>query len=261
MPPPETIPSRPHISPTRHTVNPFRKALTLLILPGMMPAAPADVTLSGITYAQNFDGLAGGLPAGWGITKSATPTSLGSTTFITYEPNPTAWEAKVTGSAKKEAPSDNWRNISGCNLAPGASASQQAANPNRALGWRPGASTTRSGAVTFALKNTRGFKDFRLSVTLFCPFDGSAKLNQTYVVEYSVGQSPDFIPVGPVYETGKVFGTVTITVEPAQLKAIDHQPGPVCFRIRGSSVSGTSKSGLDTLGIDDFILTYVPATR
>ena len=71
-----------------------------------------------------------------------------------------------------------------------------------------------------------------------------------------MGDTGAFTQLGATYATGTVFGQSTITANSITLSAINNQSSIVYFRVRGTTSSGTSSSGLDVLGIDNFTLSY-----
>jgi hypothetical protein len=213
-------------------------------------ASFSQIALSGSSYMQNFDALGSGLPAGWSVSTSATINSLGTT--ATFTSAQTAWDA--TSAA--------FRNISSNDIAFGSNGAAQSANANRALGWRPVGSNAgevapfRTGAVTLEIENTLGFRDFKLSLDLFQSNNTSGV--QTYVVEYRVGISGNFIQIGTSYTTSDLAANfVDFNVRQLtniSLAALDDQAEPVFIRVRGTTSSGSTN--LDTIGLDNFVLTY-----
>ncbi len=203
--------------------------------------------LTGTGYSENFNNLVSGLPVGWSVTSNTTSTTLG--TASTFQTAATDWNVSLSTE------SANFRNISGNNVAVGSNSATQSANLDRALGWRPGTALSRNGSVAVELTNTTGFENFSLSVTLFSP--NNVSNDQTYALEYRIGSSGSFTQLGSTYSTGTVFGTTTITANSVTLSALNNQSSGVIFRVRGTATSGTSSSGLDVLGIDNFSLNYV----
>ncbi len=134
----------------------------------------------------------------------------------------------------------------------GDSSTAQSSNMDRALGWRPNSASTRNGAVTLHIANTLGLRDFSVAVTLFTA-NNVGDTDQSYSFEYRLGDIGDFITLG-TYTTAAPFDPVELSASSIMLEALDNQSSAVFFRVRGTSTTGTSN--LDTLGIDNFSLTY-----
>jgi len=208
--------------------------------------ASAQLTLTALSYEQNFDALASGLPTGWTVHLGATASTLGTETNLTA--SATTWSSASTvfrniASFEGGTTSDN--------------TGAQTANTNRALGWRPINVTSqntgaRNGAVMLHIEDTLGFRDFNLRITLFTANNVAAG-DQSYSAEFRVGHSGDFASIGS-YNTTNPFADFELTASAAMLATWNNQNSPVYFRIRGTSTSGTTN--LDTLGIDSFSLTY-----
>jgi hypothetical protein len=204
----------------------------------------AQLSLSGTSYLADFNSLNSGLPTGWSVSTGATVSTLGTAT--TFTTAPTAWNATAgvfRNSASNSAQvSDN--------------ATAQSNRTDRALGWRPVGVTgldtgAREGAVTLTIANTTGLQNFNLSVTLFTA--NNVANDQTYALEYRVGPNGSFTSLG-TYLTGAPFNSSTLSANSLTLSALNNQSDSVLIRIRGISTTGTGS--LDTLGIDNFTLTY-----
>ncbi len=211
---------------------------TLLLI---VSQSRGQITLSLPGYEQRFDALSSGLPLGWAVYSGASVSSLGIET--TFTSSPTTWSNTSTvfrniASFDGSSPTDN--------------TAAQSANLDRALGWRPNNASTRNGAVTFHIANTVGLRDFGVSVTLFTG-NNVGDTNQSYSFEYRLGDIGDFVAIG-TYTTSAPFDPVELSASPFTLSVLDDQSNAVYFRIRGTTPSGTTS--LDTLGIDNFSLTY-----
>lgn len=209
--------------------------------------ASAQINLTGISYTQNFNGLASGLPTGWSVQTSTAASTLGNSG--TFTAAATTWAA---GTALTD-----FRNVASDNIAFGSTAGTQGSDLNRALGWRPLAAATdaRAGSIMLTLANTTGFQNFSMSVHVFTGND-SATSSQAYLLEFRVGNSGDFTPLATYLTptTGATgFNAQTFTVDPITLAALNDQPDVVYFRLRGTAASGTS---LDSIALDDFSLSY-----
>lgn len=221
----------------------LRPTLALVTLSAVL-TAPAQVVLTGTAYTQDFNAISSGLPDGWSVSTSATLSTLGDTAVFTQ--TATNWSS-TTGV---------FRNIASNTGTTSDNTATQSANTDRALGWRPVGVTSentgpRQGAVTFVLAHTSGLQNFNLSVSLFTANDVAN--NQTYALEYRVGTTGNFSSLG-TYTTGTPFSPTTLTANSVTLSALNNQNAPVYIRIRGTSLTGTGN--LDTLGIDNFSLTY-----
>lgn len=200
----------------------------------------AQVTLSGASYTQDFNSIGSGLPTGWSVYTSATDTTLGTAT--TFTTTTTSWSSTTAGS--------DFRNIATFG------SSNQSTDSDRAIGWRPLAASSgaRTGAVMLSLANTTGFTNFSLSFDIFTA--NNVNETQTYSIEYRVGNSGAFTQLSTFTtpDSGSLsLNASTISVNSVSLSALSNQSQSVYFRIRGTATSGTS---LDTIGIDNFVLSY-----
>jgi hypothetical protein len=211
--------------------------------------ASAQLTLSPSGYFQNFNQLGSGLPDGWSVHTGATATGFGTEAVFTSDA--TSWSN--TSSIFRNIASFEGSSTSDNNTT-------QSNRSDRALGWRPigvtaSDTSARNGAVMLQLTNTLGFRDFELKVTLFTA-NNVGTTDQNYSLEYRVGDVGEFHSVG-AYMTTNPFGDFEMTANAATLAALNDQIEAVYIRIRGTSTTGTGS--LDTLGIDNFSLTYSPA--
>ena len=215
-----------------------------LFFPG---ALHGQIPLSAGNITQGFNTLAAGLPAGWSVYTSSSLSSLG--TPATFTAAATAWGATGVGT--------DFRNSASDTLATNAATATQTANANRAFGWRPVGSSAsevtpgRAGSLVATFTSTTGFIFTALSLRLFTANDVSG--TQTYQLEYRVGDTGNFTPIGSAYSTGTPFNSSTVVADAASLAALSNKTGPVYVRLRGTATSGASN--LDTLGVDDFSLT------
>lgn len=209
--------------------------------------APAQITLSGISYTESFNSLSSGLPSGWTVSTSATVSTLG--TAGTFASTATAWNSATAGT--------DFRNISSDDLTFGVGSPTQNSNSsNRALGWRPLADSVgaREGSSMLTLAHTTGLTGFSLSVTVFAANDVAG--SQNYSLEYRVGNTGNFtlITTYTTPSSGSTgFNELTLTANSITLSALNNQSTNVYVRVRGTTTSGTT---LDTLGIDNFSLSY-----
>jgi len=220
----------------------MRTALLGLITAISSVTAFGQVTLTGTGYTQNFDSIGSGLPTGWTVSTSATPTGLGTSTIFTTDA--VSWSSTAASGV--------FRNTSSSNIASGSASGTQSSNTNRALGWRPTLAAEREGSITVEFSNTQGFTNFNLSLSVFTFNNVTAVA--TYALEYRVGSSGAFTQLGDTYTTGTEFSGHTYSITASSLAALNDQNAPLFIRLRGTTSSGTGS--LDGIGIDNFSLTY-----
>ncbi|MBT2558691.1 choice-of-anchor J domain-containing protein [Hymenobacter sp. ISL-91] len=225
-------------------------SLSLSALPAR---AQAQVTLTNSPYLETFDGLNGGLPAGFSIYTNAAPARLGTPAPLTTAP--TAWN-NSSGAFKNFA--------SATGLPATASSAEQAAAPNRALGLRQTGSfgdgtsmaTPPTGvgpAFVFQIANTLGKTDFELAFRLQS-LDNTIGRTATWQVEYGLGAAPgSFTTVGSTANTGPFFANTPIQIGFGG--ALDNQAGPVWIRIIAPNPT-TGPGSRPSSAIDDFALSW-----
>lgn len=104
-----------------------------------------------------------------------------------------------------------------------------------------------------SLQNTVGWTNFSLSFDLFRANDVGG--NQSYQFEYRVGDSGIFTQLGATFETDSMtLAGQTVAFSEPTLTSVANQSDSVYFRLRGVSTAGSSD--LDTIGLDNFNLTY-----
>ena len=217
--------------------------------------AQAQATLGTSPYTENFDGLANGLPTGFGVYTGSTSTSLGTpptaAQLILTPGAATTWTS-TTGGFK------NFASATGLH-SPATTAAQTAA-PNRALGVRQtgsfGDGTPPGTAFVFQAANTTGKTDFSLKFNLQS-LDSTITRIVTWQVDYSTAAAPTtFTTVGTGSTTGnKTFSNTTITVNFGT--ALDNQAGPVYIRIAALAASVSNGGGnRPSSAIDDFSLSW-----
>src|SRR6266700_1172370 len=116
----------------------------------------AQVTLSGSTYAQDFNTIGiDSLPIGFTVRTGATTTALGTAVGLTK--TATNWNS-TTG---------RYSNYASGNIGSTATTTQQAASADRALGVRQtGAFGDPGAAFVFQVANTTGLTSFTLDFKL-----------------------------------------------------------------------------------------------
>ncbi len=204
--------------------------------------APAQVTLSGTNYLENFDSLGLGLPAGWNIYTNATLSDLGTTAL--FNPATVSW-ANTSGGFKNYASANN----------PGASAGDslaiQAGYLDRALGMRQTANLGDPGAaLVLTLANTLGCGAFKLSLD-FQSLSVQSR-STTWTIDYRLGNSGDFHPLGSFSDPGS-FGSFTQSYDFGP--ELNDQSLPVTLRVVALNPS-TGSGNRDSIGIDNLRLSY-----
>jgi hypothetical protein len=242
---------------------------SILAIASLSAHAQTPVTLGTSPYVENFDGLASGLPAGFGVYVGATATNIGvvptaaqliltpSAAVTTATPplpaaTSTAWTATAPG----------FKNFaSNTALSSTTTADAQAAATDRALGVRQAGSfgdgtsgnTPVGPAFVFQIANTTGKTDFALSFKLES-LDAASPRTTIWRVDYGVGATPTaFTQVGTTATTGPVFSNNTLTASFGG--ALDNLAGPVWIRIVAPTVT-TGSGNRPTSAIDDFSLSW-----
>lgn len=109
-----------------------------------------------------------------------------------------------------------------------------------------------------SIANTLNLVDFSLSLTVFQSNDVSG--SQSYSLEYRTGATGDFTTLGSNFTTSSIaisdFLVTNYSISGVPLASIANQADAVYFRVRGVSGSSGGTGNLDTIGIDNFSLTY-----
>jgi hypothetical protein len=247
---------------------------SVLALTSLSAHAQTPVALgSGTSYTENFNGLATGLPAGFGVYTAASRTSLGTAAALTTTPGTTtAWSN--TGAGFK-----NFASATG--LASGTATADQTSAPNRALGVRQSGGTVTGTTTTlydpgasfvFKVANTSGRASFGLTF-LLQSLDASLIASgtnagqpsvgrtTTWTVDYSLDSAPTtFITLSTGttdVTTSSKFASTPVTVNFGA--ALNDLSGPVTIRI--SALTSTTGSGnRPTSAIDDLTLSWTPTS-
>ncbi len=203
---------------------------------------------AGVTYDQDFNSLANGLPAGWHVYTGATDTSLGEEDTL------------IAGTVSWGSSGAGFKNYASANngLPSGASTADQHGAADRALGVRQTTATGYSpgAAFVFCLAHTTGLSDFKLSFRLQALTSSSHVIE--WAVDYGLGDTPAvFIPVAA---TGnRVTGNSTVSNNIIDVNfgsALDHHTGTVWIRIVNLSPSSSGSGSRPSTAIDDFSLTW-----
>ena len=196
-------------------------------------------------YAERFDNLASGLPAGFTVYTGASSGTLG--TAGTFEPAKAAWAA--TGAGFKNF-------ASATNQVATTASTDQDTTANRALGVRQTAAAgyDPGAAFVFQVANTAGRTDFSLTFKLQS-LDVTSPRTTSWQVDYALGASPTaFMPLG----AGKITGGTSFTSNTVAVSfgtALNNAPGPVWIRVIALTGSGGSWARATT-AIDDFTLSW-----
>jgi hypothetical protein len=213
----------------------------------LITAAQAQITLTGISYTQDFNTIGSGLPAGFSLVTGAGATSPGaSAAFTTTHTN---WNS-TTG---------RFANYASANIGASATTARQAAAGDRALGIRQTGSFGDPGAaIVLQIANTMGFTGLVLDFNLQS-LDVASARTTTWRVDYGLGTRPvSFIEAtttGNLSTGGASFSNQPIHADFGN--ALDNQPGVVTIRIVAIGASAGSGNRATT-AIDDLKLSYTP---
>ncbi len=228
----------------------MKNTVRSLIVTGVLTlagTAPAQVTLSGTGYVQNFNDLSSGLPPGWSVRTNATATSLGSAAVFTT--NATSWGSTSGQFANYASTLSNYgTNFVGTNE----STAVQAACTNRCLGLRQTGSFGDPGsAFVLQIQNTLGLANFQLSID-FNMLSVQGRSN-VWTIDYGTGSNPGSFTLLATNVDPGLFSTTTRVIPFGN--ALDNLAQNVWIRIVALDSSNGSGSR-DTFGIDNFSLSY-----
>ena len=223
----------------------FFTSLIVMILMGM--TVNAQITLTGSSYTQDFDGIGTGFPVGWKVKLHATATSLGTDTVLTT--TKTKW-TNTTKGAYNYASADGLTSTS--------DSAAQMSSTDRALGFRQTSTVGEPGiAFTMQIANTTDMNSFNLAFKLQS-LDASSPRIATWKVQYATGTTPttftDLTTTPATLTTGgSTFTNTDVTINFGAL--LDNQSGPVWIRVL--TLTATTGSGnRPTSAIDDVNLTW-----
>ena len=202
-----------------------------------------QLTLTGTSYTQNFDGLPT-LPTGWTVRTGATTGALGTTTTIATD----TWAGT----------SGNFRNVAAAEapLVAGSSTTTQNSAADRALGIRQSGSFGDPGAAfVLQLANTANRSNFSLTLKHMI-FDAQPRTTD-YTVEYTTvaAGNSGWTSLG-TFSTSGSWGATSATYSFGT--ALNNIAGNVWIRVRADGASSGS-GNRDTYGIDDFVLSWTNA--
>lgn len=213
----------------------------------------AQLTLTGTSYTQSFDGVASGLPTGWSVYTGASATTLGAA--AAFSTTAVAW-ATTTGQfanmAASEAPATS-----------GDATAAQSGRADRVIGLRQ-SSAFGDGNAAFALRlaNTTGFSTFTMSFKLQSMDPGAAARTQTWLVDYGIGTAPTSfttVTTTPASLSTAVGTWNSTTVTLTLPAAIDNQSGNVWIRVRAAAAT-TGSGNRPVTGLDDVTLSWGTGT-
>lgn len=202
--------------------------------------AQAQVSLTGSSYFQDFNGIGAGSPEGWTFWEGATANDAGSE--VALKTTPTAWTSTSSG----------FKNFaSGIGLSIDSSSADQSSTLDRAVGVRATGSFGDPGAAfMFSVADTLGFGDFGLSFDAQV-LDEESRTTE-WTVDYRIGGA-EFVPVGTFSLDS--FGTQNFSHNFGT--SLDNLGESLDFRIATLSDSIGSGSR-DTFAIDNFQVSFTP---
>ncbi len=241
----------------------MKKILLFSIITGLCPVLHAQVTLSGTSYSENFDGIGAGLPTGWTIADSARADFMGHPASGSFLSDPTYG---TFGNGTWYSTRGGFKNYPSADaVGMGSDSVTQVSATDRALGVRQVAGTTLfnsdpGAAFILQLTNTTGFKTFNASFKLQS-LDTSSPRVTTWIVDYALGASPTvFTPAsvtGTMTTGGHSFTNNTISIDFGT--ALNNQSQPVWIRIVAVDPSTGSGNRTSTT-IDDFSMSWLPVS-
>lgn len=203
-----------------------------------------QVTLTGTSYSQNFDGIGSGLPTGWTVRTGATSNNRG--TAQTFSNTTIGWGD--TGGAFKNLASAN-------SLASTASTTDQNNSTDRALGVRQSGTFGDPGAsFELEISNTTGKTNF--SLTLKHQMLSVQGRSTIWSVQYSTNGGTNWTLLD-TYNDPSSFGSTSATYSFGS--ALNNISSTVLIRVVALTAS-TGSGSRDTYGIDDFSLTWSVAS-
>ncbi|RYD52059.1 MAG: T9SS type A sorting domain-containing protein [Sphingobacteriales bacterium] len=237
----------------------MKKTLLLLLAATATLGASAQMTLTGNSYSQNFNGLGNGLPMGWAVYTGATASMAGTDVSSTkYTATPAKWNA-TTGGFRNSASIVGYTAANYTN-----DSATQAAISDRALAVRQVGSTSTTfpgsdsgAAFVFKMANTVGATNFQLNFKLQSADTASGRTT-TWRVETGMmmGSTMMFTPAaatGTLTTGGRTIGSNTVTVNFGT--ALDNMNHEMWIRIVAlTQTTGTGNRA--TSQIDDFNLTW-----
>lgn len=236
---------------------PMKKILlsaALALLTWCTSEAQSPYTLSGTSYTQSFDNLAGGLPLGWRVDTMAKPSGgLGNNAISKFSASPATWAGSTSRGFKNVASADGLISTS--------TTTDQGNSTDRALAVRQVSATgwdkhDSLASVSFNIANTSGLSGFNLSFKIMSLHTGAKRYNN-WCVQYGLGATPTaFTTVTTTPGTivmDSNFTTTNVTVNFGS--SLDNQSQPVWIRFMPKDTTMGSGSR-PLVGLDDVNLTW-----
>ena len=242
----------------------MKKILLFSFFTALSTGLHAQLTLTGTSYTQNFDGISSGLPTGWTIADSARANFLGQLIPTSFFSAPTFG---TFGNGTFFSTRGGFKNYPSADVASimGSDSATQVTATNRALGVRQVTPNSNlfpnsdpGAAFILQLNNTTGFRTFTATFKLQS-LDTSSPRVTTWIVDYSIGATPTtFTPAtvtGTMTTGGHSFTNNTINVDFGT--ALNNKSQPVWIRIVTLD-SSTGSGNRTSTTIDDFNLSWLP---
>lgn len=220
----------------------LRLAATVLIA-AVASSLPAQVPLVSGVNAENFDGVAAGLPAGWSVRTGASNASLGNP--ASFNTAAISW-SDTGGGYKNMAAADS-------GLLSTATTAQQAAATDRLVGVRQTGSFGEPGAALAFNFSTTGLQV--TSISFSAQMLSVQPRSTTWTLQYGVGAVPASWVNLAVFPDPGVFGVTPISVSGFG-NALDNQAS-VWVRVVALAQSVNS-GNRDSFGVDDFVIVTTP---
>ena len=228
----------------QHFAKFFRGVLMCVFSILFFQNAFSQVTVSGGSYTETFDGVGSGLPTGWTVRTGASSSALG-TPVATFSTATNTW-ANTGGGFKNLASADGLSSSSNTTAQNGATDRVIASRQTSSFG-DPGA------AFVLQLANTTGLSNIQISFKLQS-LDVPSGRTVNWVVDYGIGANPTSftqVSIGTLATGGSTFSSNTVTLT----NAIPAENASNVW-IRIVALTGSTGSGnRPTVGIDDFTLT------
>lgn len=226
----------------------------LIALGTQLSAQTIPFALSGTSYNQTFDNLAGGLPMGWRVDTMVNKNAgLGADAQVRYSSTAVTWTSTSRGF-KNVASADG--------LVATSPSTDQNNSTDRALAVRQVGSNAgwddKDSLVSFdfAIANTTGLTAFSLQFKIQSLHTGAKRYNN-WIVQYGLGANPSTfttVTTSPATLTlDSNFSNTSVSVNFGS--ALDNQGSQVWIRIMpGDTTMGTGSRPL--VALDDFNLSW-----
>jgi len=208
--------------------------------------AKGGIILAGTSRTIDFDSIDSELPSGVTVRTGATSSFLGAQQ--TFSSTSISWSSN-TGNFRNIASSD------GTSLGFGADAEQQMGFVNRAIGLRQtGTFGDPGAALTFQIQDTLGFQNFTWKIDVgVLDVEGRTTLLS---FQFATGATPTtFTTLGTL--SPETFGLTTQTYNLSS--GVEDSAETLWLRVAALG-STTGSDSRDTIGFDNFVLTYSDVT-